>query len=129
MRVVFDTNIYVSALVFPGGRADAAMQRILGGIDVVVVSPAIINEVLGVLAEKFSRDREELSRVAVLLTDIGEVVKPRLRVSVLPDEPDNRILEAAVAGRAAAVVTGDKALLALGAYRGIPILTLARYLD
>ena len=129
MRVVFDTNIYVSALVFPGGRADAAMQRILGGIDVLVVSPAIINEVLGVLAEKFSRDREELSRVAVLLADIGEVVKPRLRVSVLPDEPDNRILEAAVAGRAAAVVTGDKALLALGAYREIPILTLARYLD
>ena len=129
MRVVFDTNIYVSALVFPGGRADAAMQRILGGIDVLVVSPAIINEVLGVLAEKFSRDREELSRVAVLLADIGEVVKPRLRSSVLPDEPDNRILEAAVAGRAAAVVTGDKALLALGAYRGIPILTLARYLD
>ena len=105
------------------------MQRILGGIDVLVVSPAIINEVLGVLAEKFSRDREELSRVAVLLADIGEVVKPRLRVSVLPDEPDNRILEAAVAGRAAAVVTGDKALLALGAYREIPILTLARYLD
>ena len=128
MRVVFDTNIYVSALVFPGGRADAAVQRILGGIDVLVVSPAIINEVLGVLAEKFSRDREELSRVAVLLADIGEVVKPRLRLSVLPDEPDNRILEAAVAGRAAAVVTGDKALLALGAYRGIPILTLARYL-
>ena len=129
MRVVFDTNIYVSALVFPGGRADAAMQRILGGIDVLVVSPAIINEVLGVLAEKFSRDREELSRVAVLLADIGEVVKPRFRLSVLPDEPDNRILEAAVAGRAAAVVTGDKALLALGTYRGIPILTLARYLD
>jgi putative PIN family toxin of toxin-antitoxin system len=129
MRVVFDTNIYVSALVFPGGRADAAMQRILGGIDVLVVTPAIINEVLGVLAEKFSRDREELSRVAVLLADIGEVVKPRFRLSILPDEPDNRILEAAVAGQAAAVVTGDKALLALGIYREIPILTLARYLD
>jgi len=129
MRVVFDTNIYVSALLFAGGRADAAMQRILGGIDVLVVSPAIINEVLGVLAEKFSRDREELSRVAVLFADIGEVVKPRFRLSVLPDEPDNRILEAAVAGQAAAVVTGDKALLALGTYREIPILTLARYLD
>ena len=101
MRVVFDTNIYVSALVFPGGRADAAMQRILGGIDVLVVSPAIIKEVLGVLAGKFSRDREELSRVAVLFADIGEVVKPRFRLSVLPDEPDNRILEAAVAGRRA----------------------------
>ena len=129
MRVVFDTNIYVSALVFPGGRADAAMQRILGGIDVLVVSPAIINEVLGVLAEKFSRDREELSRVAVLFADIGEVVKPRFRLSVLPDEPDNRILEAAVAGQAAAVVTGDKALPALADLSGNLRPPLARYLD
>jgi putative PIN family toxin of toxin-antitoxin system len=129
MRVVFDSNIYISALVFPGGRADAAMQRILGGVDVLVVSPAIINEVLGVLAEKFSRDREELSRVAVLFADLGEVVKPRFRLSIVPDEPDNRILECAVAGRAAAVVTGDKALLALRSYREIPIITLARYLD
>ncbi len=128
MRVVFDTNIFVSALIFPGGRADAALRRILDGFDTLVVSPAIINEVLGVLADKFSRDREELSRVAILLADIGEVIKPRIRIAVLSDEPDNRILECAAAGQAAAVVTGDKALLALGSFQGIPIITLARYL-
>lgn len=128
MRVVFDTNIFVSAFVFPGGRADAALRKILDGADTLVVSPAIINEVLGVLADKFSRDREELSRVAVLLADIGEVVKPRIHIAVLNDEPDNRILECAVTGRATAAVTGDKALLALGNFQEIPIITLARYL-
>lgn len=83
MMVVFDTNIFVSALVFPGGRADAAIRRILDAVDTLVVSPAIIAEVLGVLSAKFSRDREELSRVAVLLADLGEVVKPRHRLSVV----------------------------------------------
>ena len=58
--------------------------------------------------------------MAVLFSDIGEVVKPRFCLPVLPDEPDNRILEAAVAGQAAAVVTGDKALPALADLSGNP---------
>ncbi len=128
MRVVFDSNIFISAFVFPGRRADDAVHRILDGIDTLVISPAIIHEILGVLAAKFSRDREELSRVAVLLADLGEVVRPRSRVSVLTDESDNRILECAVTGQAGLVVTGDKALLALGSFQNIPIVTLARYL-
>lgn len=128
MRVVFDTNIFVSAFVFPGGSADIAITRILEGEDALSVSPPIIHEVLGVLAEKFSRDREELSRVAVLLAEIGELVRPRLRVSVLADEPDNRILEGAVAGKADIIVSGDKALCALKTYSGIRIVTLRDYL-
>ena len=128
MKVVFDSNIFISALVFPGGRADGAMQRVLGGIDTLVISPAIVTEVLRVLADKFSRDREELSRVAVLLADVGELVKPRVRVSVVRDEPDNRILECAISGEAAVIVTGDKELLDLGSFRGIRIIALSRYL-
>jgi putative PIN family toxin of toxin-antitoxin system len=128
VRVVFDSNIFVSALVFPGGRADEAMRRILDGIDTLLISPAIVHEVLGVLADKFSRDREELSRVAVLLADLGTLVTPRMSVSVLADEADNRILECADAGKADLIVTGDKAVLALGSHQGIAIVTLARYL-
>jgi hypothetical protein len=45
------------------------------------------------------------------------------------DEPDNRILECAVAGRAEVIVTGDKALLALKRYKTIQVLTLRGYLD
>jgi putative PIN family toxin of toxin-antitoxin system len=128
MRVVFDTNIFVSALVFPGGRAESAIHRIMDGQDVLLLSPAILDEVLRVLAEKFARDREELSRVAVLLGDIAEVVRPKRSIHVLADEPDNRILECAVAGRADRVVTGDKEMLALGMFQGIPIVPLRSYL-
>lgn len=128
MRVVFDTNVFVAALVFPGGRADAAMQRILAGEDTLIVSPAIIAEVLAVLAEKFDRHLEELSKVAVLLAEAGELAKPRHRLAVLADDPDNRILECALAGHADVIVTGDKAMLRLKTFRGIPLLPLDAYL-
>jgi putative PIN family toxin of toxin-antitoxin system len=128
MRVVFDSNIFVAALAFPEGRAAAALQRILEGNDRLFVSPAIIDEVLRVLAEKFSRDREELSRVALLLSELAETVRPTTRLAILSDEPDNRILECAVAGKAVAIVTGDKAMLALGQVNDIAIVSLRDYL-
>ena len=117
MRVVFDTNILVSALVFPGGQGDAALRRIIGGMDQLVMSKAILDELLEVLGRKFARDAEELAHVAVFVSELAMVVVPRHRLRVVKDDPDNRILECAIAGRAEAIVTGDKALLALKTFK------------
>ena len=129
MKIVFDSNVLLAALLFPGGRAAAAVENILKEVDDLVLSPPLIREVLSVLAKKFSRDREELSRVAVVLGEMGEMVNPSRRLSVFRDDPDNRILECAVEGHAKAIVTGDKAMLAVGEYEGIRLITLAKYLD
>lgn len=129
MKVVFDTNVLVSALVFPGGRGEEALQRILEERDQLLVSPAIVDELLGVLARKFARDAEELARVAVFLGEIATLVKPARRVRVLKDAPDNRILECAIAAGADSIVTGDRALLALREYASVKILRLSEYLD
>lgn len=129
MRVVFDTNVLVSALVFPGGQGEAALLRVLEEKDVLFVSRPILDELLRVLARKFSRDPEELARVAVFLSDLAVVVRRRRRLRVLKDEPDNRILECAIAGNAEAIVTGDRALLALREYRGVRMLALREYLS
>jgi putative PIN family toxin of toxin-antitoxin system len=129
MRVVFDTNILVSAFVTARGRGEAALLRTLEGTDRLLVSKAIIDELLGVLARKFSRDREQLARIAVFLADIGELVDPELKIHRLADDPDNRILECAVDGHADAIVTGDRALLQLKNFEGIPIPTLKSYLS
>ncbi|MBL0144125.1 MAG: putative toxin-antitoxin system toxin component, PIN family [Betaproteobacteria bacterium] len=128
MRVVFDTNILVSALVFPGGQADAALLRIIEGTDELVLSRAILDELLEVLGRKFARDAEELAHVAVFISELATVVAPRRRLHVVSDDPDNRILECALTGRAQAIITGDKALLALKTFEGIPVVTLASYL-
>lgn len=129
MRVVFDSNILIAALLFPGGRAEAAVANIFEGHDDLFISRPIITEVLSVLASKFSRDKEELSRVAVLLGEMGQIVKPSRHLSVFRDEPDNRILECAVEGNAEVIVTGDKAMLSIGEYEGIRLMTLAEYLE
>ena len=128
MKAVLDSNIFVSALALPGGQADKALIAAADGRFALAISKPIIHEVLGVLAEKFARDPEELSRVALFLSELGEVVQPRKTLRILRDEPDNRILECALAARADAVVTGDRAILDLGEYKGVRMLTLRNFL-
>jgi putative PIN family toxin of toxin-antitoxin system len=129
MRVVLDSNIYVSALTLPGGTADRVVCAALDGSFTVLLSEPILGEVLGVLGRKFSRDNEELARVALFLSDLAEHVEPRSRLHVLADEPDNRILECAVAGRADLIVTGDRAMLGLRTYESTRIIALRAFLD
>ena len=128
MGVVFDTNILVSALVFPGGQGDAALRRIIAGRDPLVMSRVILDELLDVLSRKFARDAEELAHAAVFFSELATFVAPRRRLRVVQDDADNRILECALAGRAEAIMTGDKALIALKNFKNIPVVTLRSYL-
>jgi putative PIN family toxin of toxin-antitoxin system len=128
VRVVFDTNILISALLFPGGRGEAALRRIIDELDELVLSKAILDELLATLARKFSRDEEELAHVAVFISDIATIVRPRRRLAVVKDEPDNRVLECALTGHAEAIVTGDRELLAVKDFRGVRLLSLREYL-
>lgn len=129
MRVVFDTNIFVSAIALPGGRAEAAVVAAAEGNVELVISRPIIHETLGILARKFGRNQEELARVALFLAELGRLVTPRVRLKVLSDEPDNRILECALTGHAEVIVTGDQAMLRLGEYKGVRMITLKAFLD
>ena len=129
MRVVLDSNIYVAALTLPGGRADVALAAALNGRYVALLSEPILGETLGVLGRKFSRDKEELARAALFLCELSEHVSPRNRLSILGDEPDNRVLECATEGGAELIVTRDKAMLRLGRYEGVEILSLRAFLS
>jgi putative PIN family toxin of toxin-antitoxin system len=128
VKAVLDTNIFISALTLPGGQAEKAVLAAVEGRFDLAISKPIIHEVLGVLARKFARDAEELARVAVFLSELGEVVQPRKTLHVLSDEPDNRILECALAAHAKLIVTGDRAMLELGEHKGIRIVTLREFL-
>jgi len=128
VRLVFDTNIFISALVIPGSRAEKAILRILDGADTLLISKPILDELLSTLARKFSRDPEALSQVAVMMMEMAELVEPRNKVEVFKDDPDNRILECAESGRADVIVTGDKEMLLLKRYQGIQLISLRDYL-
>jgi putative PIN family toxin of toxin-antitoxin system len=128
MKVVFDTNIFISAFVIPGSQAEKAVLRIIEGRHVLLLSKGILDELLTVLSTKFSRDKEEISRVAVILSEMAEWVEPSERIKVLNDDPDNRVLECAVSGTADVIVTGDKELLRLRGYEKTKIISLKEYL-
>lgn len=128
MRVVFDSNVYISAFILPGSSAYKAIKYILDGRDRLLISKPILNEVLTTLARKFNRDAEALSRTALFLSELAEIVHPIEPVRVFSDEPDNRILECAIAGQAKAIVTGDKAMLAVELSHGVRLLSLSAYL-
>ena len=80
------------------------------------------------LAWKFGLAEPQLARVEQIVRGTAMIVEPEINLKVLDDEPDNRILECAVAARASAIVTGDKHLLALGVYEGIGVMTVAELL-
>ena len=128
MRVVFDTNIFISALVIPKSLAEKAIFKIIEGKDSLLISKEIINELLSVLFTKFSSNSEAISRVAVNLSELAELVTPTKRVRIFKDEPDNRILECALCGKADVIITGDKEMLKLKEYEGVKIISLNEYL-
>ena len=128
MRVVFDTNIFISALAIPGSSAEKAMLKVIEGGDILIISTDIIHEVLSVLSSKFSRDKEGLSHVAVILSELGELVKPTQKLKIFKQGPDNRILECAIHGKAHVLVTGDKEMLQLREYKSVRIISLKEYI-
>jgi predicted nucleic acid-binding protein len=67
--------------------------------------------------------------VAVTLIEMAEVVKPRHAITILADDPDNRILECAEEGDADYIVTGDKAMLILKQHWGFRVIPLRKYLS
>jgi len=129
LKAVFGANIFVSAFAIPGGRAERAIDLVIDARVNLCISKEIIHEVLGVLAQKFSKGPEELARTAVFLSELAELVVPRKKIATLNDEPDNRILECAVKGYADIIVTGDRAMLDLRKYQEIRILSLRQFLD
>ena len=129
MKLVFDTNIFISAIVIPHSKAEKAILKIIEGIDTLVIPKDIINEILSVLSTKFHRDREAISHAAFYLSELAQIVAPKKAVQVFEDDPDNRILECALSGKADAIVTGDKEMLKLKAFEGIKIISLKEYLE
>lgn len=124
-RAVFDTQVFLRALVHPGSRY-AKLVDISASECTLILSPPIIKEVLDVLHRpevrgKFpSLSKIDMEKVIGLLTQ-GEVVEPKIAVSICRDPKDNKFLECALEGKAAFIVSEDKDLKAIGNYQGIQI--------
>jgi len=128
MRVLFDTNIFISAFIVPGSQGERAFLFARRRRFALCTSVAILTETAEKLREKFDQSEEDIKAALKLISRAAEVLKPSVHLNVLADSPDNRILECALAARADLVVTGDRHLLQLRKFHGIPVLRLADFL-
>ena len=130
LRVVLDTNVLLSALLFPGGSPDQIFTLVRRQSIDLYFSPFILDEFRRVLRSKFLHSEREANTRAAYLLRFGQIVEPRERLTVITaKEDDNRILECALAAKAEYLVTGDKAhLLPLKRFRRVEIVSPAEFL-
>lgn len=125
-RVVFDTNVVVSALLFANGRLAWLRAAWREGRIVPLVSRATVEELMRVLAyPKFGLAHEDRRTLLADFLPFAETVaEPRAgRLPDCRDPFDTPFLVLAAAARADALVTGDEDLLVLRRSFRIPVMT------
>ncbi|MFQ5882515.1 MAG: putative toxin-antitoxin system toxin component, PIN family [Candidatus Methylomirabilales bacterium] len=129
LRVVVDTNGYVSAFNFGGPPLEILLLAIRREI-AIFITPSILKEVEGVLLRKFKWPAEQVREAVSTIRRFAQSVAPHEKIDLLKeDESDNRILECAVEANAHVIVSGDKHLQTLGAFRGIAVMSPREFLD
>jgi putative PIN family toxin of toxin-antitoxin system len=126
VRVVLDTNVLVSALHF-GGRPRRLLDDVVRGDHALIIGPVILGELEAVLVETCGWASDRAAAARAELEAIAEVVTPVEVPTVCRDPDDDQILAIAVVGAVDALVTGDADLLALGAYAGVNISSVADF--
>jgi putative PIN family toxin of toxin-antitoxin system len=129
IRIVLDTNVIVSALVF-GGLPRAVFELVEAEQYVLFYSQSIQAEVRRVLQDKFDWPAPMLNEVLPVVWSTGELVVPQTEVNVVSNDPDdNRIIECALEANAYFIVSGDRHLLALRSYHSISIVSPRQLLE
>lgn len=126
-RVVIDTNILISAIVY-GGIPKQILALVIDEYIVSITTRVLMAELIDVLSKKFHFTSRKLADAESLMQDSFLILQPEKTISLLDDDDDNRVLEAADAGACGYIVTGDSDLLRLKEYKGISIVTAAEFL-
>lgn len=125
MRVVLDTNVFISG-IFWSGNCGVIIALFRAESFLLITSEEILEEVERVLA-RFDQ---------VLATQWNDVLRknslfvtPAKKFDIVEDPSDNKFIDAAIEGNADVIVTGDTALLRIGNYAGIKIISPKEFLN
>lgn len=133
LAVTLDVNVLVSGFLAGGGAPGAIVDHWRQGRFRVCLSPHIIATVHKVWERPYfvaRADRIDRSLAADLMNEQADPYTPDPEVTgVADDAEDDLVLGTAVAAGAGYLVTGDAGLLAIGAYRGVRIVTARQFLD
>ena len=131
IRILFDTNVVISAMIFASSMPRRAIElALIKGT--ILISTALSEEMDRVIVQdRFDRyvSRRQRERFLDLLIRESEHIEITESIQVCRDPKDDRVLELAVCGNAAYIVTGDADLLVLNPFRGIEVLRPADFLE
>ncbi|KQC11195.1 MAG: hypothetical protein APR54_11185 [Candidatus Cloacimonas sp. SDB] len=130
IKVVLDTNVYISGFLF-GGNSREILNLITEGKLQLYVSDDILLELKGVLQrEKFDFPLDIIHHILNEIEMVSELVVPIEKHDVVDRDPDdNIIIDCAVCSDSDYIITGDKDLLVLGSHKNTKIVSPADFLD
>lgn len=130
LKVVFDTNIFISAILF-GGNPRQCLELARSGKFVLFTSKPILLELARKLKDKFLWNDTEVRETIEGILVFAKLVSPKKKVDVIKEDPkDNRIVECGLEAKADYIVSGDKKhLLSMGTLQNIPTISAKQFLD
>ena len=128
LRVVVDTNVYISA-IFWGGKPRHVIDLGRDGKIQIFTSEDIEQEILDKLMTKFGLNSDDAGRVMADFSTFTKPVRISRRIHVVKDDSDDdKFIECAVECSAGFIISGDKHLLKMKKYKGIAIVNAATFL-
>ena len=133
MRAVIDTGILISALIRRQGTIGDVLRALRDGRFTTIYTTDILMEIINVLGrpafrQKYHIEPDDIIALVNLMRLRGELVTPVRKVTACRDPKNDKFLEAALAGSADCVVSGDADLLNLTSFENIPFLRPAEFL-
>lgn len=128
-RAVLDTNIVISSAL--GGALVLVLEKWDQGKFTVIITSDILSEYFEVLnRSKFRLKQETIDKITRYIYQFSEFVVPEEQIHFVEADPkDDKFLEAAIAGKADFIVSGDKHLLDLKEFQSIPILSGTEFIQ
>lgn len=128
LKVVIDTNIYISA-IFWNGKPREVIDLGRDGKIIIFTSVDIENEIARKLKTKFKLAEEDVNQILLDFSAFTLPVKINKQLIVVQDDPDdNKFIECALECKADYIVSGDRHLLNLKEYEGMKIINASEFL-
>jgi uncharacterized protein len=134
VKVVLDTNVIVSALIW-GGEPYKLIRAATEGDIELYTSPALLAELRDVigrehLALRLAQQRSSVEQAIHLYGELAFVVSPLATPRVVPNDPDDdHVIAAGISGQVELIVSGDRHLLGIGRHEGIVIVTVREAME
>ena len=134
LKVVVDTNQFVSAIIAKHGASSRLLQAWREHAYILITSKDILQEVRRVLqyphiTKKYCLQEEDINALINLIEHEALVLSDTINIDVIKEDPDdNKILACAIEAEADYIISGDKHLLNLRQYKGIAVITVNEFL-